>query len=154
GPCLRCIFPQPPDPRELPTCDTAGVLGPVAAIVASLQATIAIKLLSGNEAAVSEEMLNIDLWTNRFRSVSIAEAKKEHCPCCGKRQFQFLNATNGTSPARLCGRNAVQIRPGLAQMPLKEIADRLGLAGQVELTPFMVRCKLGEGDLSLTAFED
>src|SRR5439155_1481080 len=33
GPCLRCVFPQPAAPGELPTCDTAGVLGPVAVVV-------------------------------------------------------------------------------------------------------------------------
>src|SRR6185503_7953639 len=44
-PCLRCIFPTPPAPGELPTCDTAGVLGPAAAIVGALQATQAIRLL-------------------------------------------------------------------------------------------------------------
>ena len=31
--CLRCIFPQPPKADDLPTCDTAGVLGPAAGVV-------------------------------------------------------------------------------------------------------------------------
>ena len=37
-PCLRCVFPEAPAPGSTPTCDTAGILGPVAGIVASLQA--------------------------------------------------------------------------------------------------------------------
>ncbi len=45
--CLRCVFPNPPGPGELPTCDTAGVLGPTAGAIASLQAAAAIKLLTG-----------------------------------------------------------------------------------------------------------
>src|SRR5687768_2495058 len=36
-PCLRCLFPQPPSAGELETCDTAGVLAPAAAMVASFQ---------------------------------------------------------------------------------------------------------------------
>ena len=43
--CLRCLFSQPPGPGELPTCDTAGVLAPVANIVASIQVAMAMKLL-------------------------------------------------------------------------------------------------------------
>ena len=45
--CLRCVYPEPPSATELPTCDTAGVLGPAAALVASLQVTAAIRLLVG-----------------------------------------------------------------------------------------------------------
>jgi molybdopterin/thiamine biosynthesis adenylyltransferase len=62
GPCLRCIFPEPPAPGELQTCDTAGVLGPVASVVGSLQAIAAIKLLSGNP--LQRELVWMDLWTN------------------------------------------------------------------------------------------
>ncbi len=51
GPCLRCIFPQPADPSELATCDTAGVLGPVAAVVGAMQALAAIKLISSDRSA-------------------------------------------------------------------------------------------------------
>ena len=45
--CLRCVFPEPPGPGELPTCDTAGVLGPAAGVVACMQAVAAIKLTHG-----------------------------------------------------------------------------------------------------------
>src|ERR1019366_9198861 len=48
GPCLRCVFPNPPEAGELPTCDTAGVLGPAAAIVASMQVIASIQFLTGS----------------------------------------------------------------------------------------------------------
>lgn len=48
GPCLRCIFPQSPRSGELATCDTAGVLGPAAATVAALQASLAIRILTSD----------------------------------------------------------------------------------------------------------
>lgn len=153
GPCLRCIFPKPPDPQELPTCDTAGVIGPVASVVGSLQALAAIKLLSGNENAVGQELLTLDLWKNRIHAVSLADAKRADCETCGKRVFQFLDAKNGESTARLCGRNAVQVRR-TTNASLAETASRLRTAGEVRVTPFMVRCNVLEGGLSLTAFED
>src|SRR5688572_18330081 len=52
-PCLRCVFEAAPAPGETGTCETAGVLAPAVSIVASYQATEAIKLLSGNKAAVN-----------------------------------------------------------------------------------------------------
>ena len=45
GPCLRCLFPTPPGAGELPTCDTAGVLGPAAAVVGALAAATTLRLL-------------------------------------------------------------------------------------------------------------
>src|SRR3954451_22264301 len=44
-PCLRCFFEAAPAPGEAGTCETAGVLSPVVNIIASFQATEALKLL-------------------------------------------------------------------------------------------------------------
>ncbi|MDY7108823.1 MAG: HesA/MoeB/ThiF family protein, partial [Planctomycetota bacterium] len=51
-PCLRCVFPEPPAPGTGPTCDTAGVLGPLVMLVAARQAAEAIKLITGDIDAV------------------------------------------------------------------------------------------------------
>ncbi|MBV8780396.1 MAG: HesA/MoeB/ThiF family protein, partial [Phycisphaerae bacterium] len=51
-PCLRCIFSGTLSDADATTCDTAGILGPVATVVASLQATAAIQLLTGNANAI------------------------------------------------------------------------------------------------------
>jgi molybdopterin/thiamine biosynthesis adenylyltransferase len=109
-PCLRCIFPEPPVPGELATCDTAGVLGSAVNVVASLQAATAIKLLTGHADAVAQELVTLDLWTNRFLSVSLENARRDDCPTCGQRHFEFLNSVDGLGTTSLCGRNAVQIR--------------------------------------------
>jgi adenylyltransferase/sulfurtransferase len=153
-PCLRCIFPQPPAAGELPTCDTAGVLGPVAAVVGSIQALNAIKLLSGNAAALAEELLTLDLWTNRIRSINISQSRRANCLTCGQRRFEFLDAAPADSAAKLCGRDAMQIRWRRGRVELKELAQRLAGAGAVDETPFLVRCALSEGGLRLTAFAD
>ena len=52
GPCLRCIFEEAPPPGTTPTCDTAGVLGGVVSVIASIQAVEALKILSGHREAV------------------------------------------------------------------------------------------------------
>jgi adenylyltransferase/sulfurtransferase len=154
GPCLRCLFPEPPDPRELPTCDTAGVLGPVASVVGSLQALAAIKLLVQDEAL--DQLLTIDGWSGRFKSVDTSDAKRPDCLACAQRRFEFLEARPGDMTARLCGRDAVQVRTRNTgeKLALKQMAKRFDGAGPVQCTPFMVRCRLDESKLSLTVFED
>jgi len=155
GPCLRCIFPEPPDPHQLPTCDTAGVLGPLASVVGSLQAMEAIKYLSGNGEAVADEMLVLDLWTNRIRAIATADARRNDCPACSQRRFEFLDSRQSDVSAKLCGRSAVQVRSTSKgrTADLAQVAQKLRGVGMVQETPFMVRCVTTEA-LSLTVFQD
>ena len=51
--CLRCIYPDPPAGAQ-PTCETAGVLGPVTALIASLQVAGAIQILCGAAAGAED----------------------------------------------------------------------------------------------------
>ncbi len=152
-PCLRCIFPRPPGPQDLQTCDTAGVLGMGASIVANYQAIEAIKILTG--ASPTASLICFDFWTPRMHSVSIADAKVVDCPCCGQHRFEYLDspADNGAS---LCGRNAVQIRPTKpTELNLDRLAEKLSSAGQVERTPYFIRCQLNDpANVSFTVFPD
>lgn len=155
--CLRCVFPEPPGPGELPTCDTAGVLGPVAAVVASLQSVAALKLLTGQASAHANELVSLDLWKGRFRSASLEEAKRPDCPTCGARQFAFLDQPADGRSVTLCGRHAVQVLPAVrsARIDLTALAERLRPAGRVQATPFLVRCRPeGAGEIELTIFAD
>ena len=63
--CLRCLMPECPAPGSTATCETAGILGPIVGVIASIEAAEAMKILSGNREAVSRELLVIDLWQNR-----------------------------------------------------------------------------------------
>src|SRR5690606_6210613 len=69
--CLRCLVMNAPAPGTTPTCETAGILGPVVNIVASIQAAEAIKILSGNRNAISTDLFVIDIWENRTRRIRI-----------------------------------------------------------------------------------
>lgn len=156
GPCLRCVFPTPPAPGELPTCDTAGVLGPVAAVVASFQAVAAIQLLVGDRSPVGR-MLAIDGWRGVVRTIDLARARRPDCPCCAGNEFEFLDASPQTG-AVLCGRQAVQVRPGRPTvLDLASLAARLQAAGGlgVRATPAFVRVEVpGADGVTLTAFAD
>lgn len=142
-PCLRCLFPEPPAPGELATCDTAGVLPAAAAVVGALQAAMAIRLLVEGPGAADTGLLAMDAWTLRFRTINTSDARREDCPCCGKRQFEFLDRPASADAASLCGRNAVQIRPSHAvEADLAALAGRLSSAGTVQNLEFMLRCHL------------
>src|SRR5580693_6415952 len=80
-PCLRCVFEAAPAPGEAGTCETAGVLAPIVNIVASLQATEALKILVGKRDQISRELIYMDVWENVQRRIKIAPLLgKVDCP--------------------------------------------------------------------------
>jgi adenylyltransferase/sulfurtransferase len=119
-----------------------------------MQAAAAIRLIVGEEGAPKCELLTLDVWSGRFRSVSLDDARRSDCLTCGQRRFEMLErlASDTTS---LCGRDAVQVRPNTGGVPMdpQALAERLSQAGAVERTPFFVRCRL-EGGLTMTVFAD
>lgn len=158
-PCLRCIFEEPPSPGELPTCDTAGVLGPAVAIVANHQVAEALKILTGNLDQVSPALLNIDLWANSVTRLNIDKAREQgDCPCCVHHNFEYLDGRSGSNAVTLCGRDAVQLthRQQGERLNLEKIAQRLSLHGPVTINEFMIRAHLRENgkEYELTLFAD
>lgn len=95
GPCLRCVLAEPPPPELTPTVATAGVLGSVVSVVAGLQATEAIKILTGQFEALNRGLTSIDLWSGRWVTVNVGKTGRKKCPCCGERRFEYLDGTRG-----------------------------------------------------------
>ena len=157
SPCFRCLVPEPPPASVVDTCDTAGVVGSATHLVASLQATEAIKWLSGNQSAVRQTLLSVDLWSNRIREFKITPAITDQCPACSKRDFEFLDgsrAVQSEAAAVLCGRDAVQINNASdGTVDLSLMAKRWAGVGRVQSTPFFVRL-FPDPDHSLTLFRD
>lgn len=60
GPTLRCIYPEPPHPLEADSCDEIGVIGSLAGIIGSMQATEVIKIILGLDGILSGKMFFID----------------------------------------------------------------------------------------------
>lgn len=159
-PCLRCLFRDPPAPGTMPTCDTAGVMGPVVAMVGAIQAAEGLAVLLGRPTRGT--LIELDGWTGSRREVSLAGAKDPGCPCCGAGRFEFLDDPAPAGAAVLCGRGAVQVTPsgGAVAVGLEALASRLGAIGRFEATRFVVRGELsGErgddgGPVRLTVFRD
>ena len=157
SPCFRCLVPQPPPAGTIATCDTAGVIGGATHLIASLQATEAIKWLSGNGASVRQNVFSIDLWTNRVRELTIDAGLSKHCLACGQRDYEFLQGERSSSsePAvSLCGRDAVQISAASeSRIDFAVMTERWQSAGRVEATPFFVRLSPTEQH-TITLFRD
>lgn len=129
GPCFRCLFPQPPPHGSMPTCDTVGVLNTAPAVVASVQATEAIKILVGED--LDEHLIvSVDLWRGHYQT--LAASRDEACPCCGQGRYDFLSSRTTTWTTALCGRNAVQIAPPAEMsLSLEDLYRRLARVGRV-----------------------
>jgi adenylyltransferase/sulfurtransferase len=140
-PCLRCVIESSPPPGMAPTCETAGVLGPAVAVVASFEAVEAIKLLAGKHDTLNRQLIMFDIWDWSFRQLKIASLLgKVDCPCCQRKNFEWLDGTMGTHTTALCGRNAVQIVQRRKE-PLNfgELAGRLTPLGEVRHNAYMLR---------------
>ena len=75
GPCYRCIFPEPPPKGEVPSCREAGVIGVIAGVIGTLQATEAIKYLIGTGDLLNGYLLTYDALKMEFRKVRLPQHK-------------------------------------------------------------------------------
>src|SRR5713226_4725203 len=132
-PCLRCVFEAAPAPGESGTCETAGVLSPIVNIIASFQATEALKILAGQRDRINRELIYIDVWENVQRRIKIAPLLgKVDCPCCQRRRFEWLEGELGSHTTSLCGRNAVQVsHRAAARLNFENMARHLEPLGEV-----------------------
>jgi adenylyltransferase/sulfurtransferase len=139
GACLRCVFPAPPPAEITPTCETAGVIAPIVAAVAAVQAAEAFKLLSGKKELVSRALTVLDLWESSFRTMNVPREPQADCPTCAGR-FEFLEGSGESEAVKLCGRTSVQVSPPPgATLDLPTLAARLRPTCRVDVQPFMLR---------------
>jgi molybdopterin/thiamine biosynthesis adenylyltransferase len=147
--CFRCIYPEPPAGVQ-PTCETAGVLGPVTSLIGSIQAMEALKILAGRASRVRRKIFTADLWNGPVRETAMPPRDPE-CPTCGRREFTYLNGQR-RAPVSLCGRNAVQIHELRRPVDLIQLAARLEGLGPVRANEFALR--FHDGDHEVTVFAD
>lgn len=107
--CLRCMLEdQPAAGGE--NCDTAGVIMPAVLQAVAWASVVTLKILTGNEGALFKKMYVSDLWTGE-RQILEAATPRADCPCCGKREFPWLEGKRASRATTLCGRDSVQITP-------------------------------------------
>ena len=81
GPCYRCLYPEPPPPGLVPSCAEGGVLGVLPGVVGTIQATEAVKLLTGIGETLVGRLMLYDALSMRFRELKLR--RNPTCPVCG-----------------------------------------------------------------------
>src|SRR5574337_2025379 len=79
--CYRCLYPAPPPPGLVPSCQDAGVLGVLCGIVGSLQGSETSKLLLCLGESLAGRLLFFDSLGMEFRQVKVR--RDADCPVCG-----------------------------------------------------------------------
>jgi len=81
GPCYRCLYPEPPPPGLVPSCQEAGILGVTAGVVGLIQATEALKLILGIGQPLIGRLLLYGALDASFREVRVP--RHADCAVCG-----------------------------------------------------------------------
>jgi adenylyltransferase/sulfurtransferase len=129
GPCYRCVYPEPPPPGMVPSCAEGGVLGILPGLVGLIQATEAIKLITGLGEPLIGRLLLIDALAMRFREMKLR--KNPDCPLCGSHrtitrlidyeQFCGLNANGQHIPTE----KKINMPQPLPEMTVEELKRKL-----------------------------
>ena len=150
--CLRCVFEETPAAASAPTCDTAGVIMPIINIVAAVQVSEALKLLTGHVDELHGALMQFDVWRNEWRKIAPG-APRADCPPCGLGAYETLAPESHEAAAVLCGRDAIQISPSQpTRVNFASLAERLRRAGEVKFNEYLLR--FSTGDFELTVFKD
>ena len=153
--CLACLA-EDSDPEAAlstranePTCDTVGVLGTAATVIASFEATSAIKILLGKSAARDARLVAFDVWTGRFQSLHIP--RRRECRTCGERRFSYLEG-EAQPHLTMCGRDSVQIHERRRRLDLAKLGANLTAAGsEVRQNDFLLRLQVPPYELTVFA---
>ena len=122
-PCLACLLEFSSNGHgQEETCDTVGVLGPIVNLIASLEVTEALKLLSGREKALHGRLISCDVWGSRFQSIGVSQ--NAACRACVRRDFWYLHG-QAQPHITLCGRDSVQIHERGRTLDLAALEARL-----------------------------
>lgn len=116
GPCYRCLYPEPPSPGEVPSCAEGGVLGVLPGVVATIQATEAIKVLTGIGRPLIGRFLRYDALNMSFRELKLR--KDPACPLCGPNR----TITGLIDYQQFCGHGRGQAEPAVAGLSVQDYA--------------------------------
>jgi adenylyltransferase/sulfurtransferase len=81
GPCYRCLYPEPPPPGAVPSCAEGGVLGVLPGLIALVQATETVKIVTGAGDPLHGRLLQYDALRMEFQEFRVK--KDPECPVCG-----------------------------------------------------------------------
>ncbi len=132
------------------TCDTVGVLGSAASLIASIEAAEALKILSRKPEALHGRLVSADVWTARFQSIQVP--RNPDCAACVHHDFRYL-AGEVQPHITLCGRDSVQIHERSRRLDLTDLGQRLLSASVAEVrsNDFLLRFRVPPYEMTVFA---
>jgi len=131
------------------TCDTVGVLGAAAGVIASIEAAEAIKLLTGKSAEAGGRLTSFDVWSGKFQSVRVA--RNPECRACAGREFRYLEG-DAQPHLTMCGRDSVQIHERRRQLDLAALGKRIApTVAEVRENGFLLRFRVPPYEMTVFA---
>jgi adenylyltransferase/sulfurtransferase len=131
------------------TCDTIGVLGAAAGVIASIEAAEALKLLVGNAQSSGGRLNSFDIWSGRFQSVRVA--RNPECRACVRHDLTYL-AGDAQPHLTMCGRDSVQIHERRRQLNLGELGKRIApVVAEVRENGYLLRFRVPPYEMTVFA---
>ena len=138
--CLACLMDSARGTGLEDTCDTIGILGSIVNLIASLQVTEAIKILSTNDSELHGRLVSADVWSGRFQSV--LPERNTNCRACVRREFHYLQG-EAQPHITMCGRDSVQIHERNRVLDLAALEKHLGATvSDVRQNGFLLRFRV------------
>lgn len=124
GPCYRCIYPHPPESGAVPNCAEGGVLGVLAGVIGSIQATEAIKLLLGKGQSLMGRLLLYDALEANFDTLNLM--RNPNCPLCGnKPTIKTLEESNFVCASEAISRSETEDKAETQMADKKHSPDEI-----------------------------
>jgi len=131
------------------TCDTVGVLGAAAGVIASIEAAEALKLLLGKTELAGGRLVSFDVWSGRYQSVRVA--RNPDCRACARHDFRYLEG-DAQPHLTMCGRDSVQIHERRRQLDLAALGRRLApTVAEVRENGFLLRFRVPPYEMTIFA---
>lgn len=131
------------------TCDTVGVLGAAAGVIASIEAAEAIKLLCGKSPLAGGSLTSFDVWSGKFQSVRVA--RNPQCRACVRRELRYLEG-EAQPHLTMCGRDSVQIHERRRELDLAALGKRIApTVAEVRENGFLLRFRVPPYEMTVFA---
>jgi len=129
GPCYRCLYPEPPNYGDVPSCEEGGVLGVLPGIIGSIQANEVIKYIIGKGDLLTGRLLMLDALKMKFKEIKFS--KNPDCPACGVNPLitelidyeEFCSSNSLNNKTKSENSMTDNSQPGITVEELKEKMD-------------------------------
>ncbi|MBT8235826.1 MAG: HesA/MoeB/ThiF family protein [Bacteroidia bacterium] len=157
GPTYRCLFPEPPHPGSIPSCDEFGILGVLPGIIGTMQALEAVKIASSLGEVTSGNLLLYNGLNSRMESVSLPDRRRAsevetlqeaygiYCPvsdCIRASELHDL-VNRGTAVSLIDVRSQEEFSesslPGAVNIPIEQLEDIFSNTSTTEPTYLICR---------------